>query len=277
MLLKMTDRAFSRLGAYLSKFRGCRIVDVMAEAADRFSRAIDNENYDYLTNGELRVLKCMGDINPRCIFDVGGNRGNWCTMVAALYPAANVHVFEIVPATARALSEETQDQGRIIVNEYGLSDYNGKMEISVNESDSQTATAFKVQGWEKHAQYYTECVVCNVRMASDYIVEKNISTIDFMKIDVEGGELRVIKGIGEKIRMVRVLQFEYGRFNISSKDLLCDFYRHLSSYGFVVGRIYLNHVKFSNYIIDAEKFTGGNYLAVKEDEIELIRKLSSYG
>ena len=45
-----------------------------------------------------------------------------------------------------------------------------------------------------------------------------------MKIDVEGHELDVLKGFGELIKKVRLIQFEFGGTNIDSKTYLRDFW-----------------------------------------------------
>ena len=39
----------------------------------------------------------------------------------------------------------------------------------------------------------------------DYIIENNIKRIDFLKIDTEGYEFNVIKGLGEHIKNVKYM------------------------------------------------------------------------
>ena len=70
-------------------------------------------------------------------------------------------------------------------------------------------------------------------------------------------------------------QFEYGVFNIASRDLLVDFHRLLGSRGFEVGKIYPRYVAFSEYHFDQETFYGGNYLAVRSEETTLIREFGA--
>jgi hypothetical protein len=101
-----------------------------------------------------------------------------------------------------------------------------------------------------------------------------VSGVDYLKIDVEGMDLRVIKGFGDRIEGVRALQFEYGIFNIASHDLLSDFYRYLNEHGFVVGKIFPKRVVFSGYHFNMENFHGSNYLAVRRDQRELIEDLA---
>lgn len=49
-----------------------------------------------------------------------------------------------------------------------------------------------------------------IKRGDDYINEHDIQRIDFLKIDVEGFELSVLKGFGDKLNIVKYIQFEYG-------------------------------------------------------------------
>jgi hypothetical protein len=98
-----------------------------------------------------------------------------------------------------------------------------------------------------------------------------------VKVDVEGMDFKVIKGFGDQIKNVRVVQFEYGIFNIASHDLLSDFCRHFKHNGFIVGKIFPNSVNFFEYHFNMENFHGSNYLAVRNEEKDLISNLSRFG
>jgi hypothetical protein len=98
----------------------------------------------------------------------------------------------------------------------------------------------------------------------------SIGTIDFLKIDKEGSDLWVINGFENALKKVKLIQFEYGIFNIQSKDLLVDFYTYLKNMGFVVGKIFPNHIDFSPYHFNMENFHGGNFIAINENEPEII-------
>ena len=48
--------------------------------------------------------------------------------------------------------------------------------------------------------------------------------IDFFKIDVEGHEMDVLKGIGDKISNIKLIQFEFGGCNIDTRCFFQDFW-----------------------------------------------------
>ena len=83
------------------------------------------------------------------------------------------------------------------------------------------------------------------------------------------------KGFSEKLRSIKIIQFEYGIFNIASRDLLLDFFTVLSSEGFIIGKVYPSYVDFFDYHFSREDFGGNNYIAIQKSETELISLLSS--
>jgi FkbM family methyltransferase len=68
--------------------------------------------------------------------------------------------------------------------------------------------------------------------AANYITHGDIQSVDFLKIDVEGAELDVLKGFGEKLSLVKFIQFEYGGTYIDAKIKISDVTYYLRNFGF---------------------------------------------
>ena len=264
------------LGRIVCRHRGRRPADELERALHAFHKQINNVDFDMTRNGELRVLRTLLDTHPSCLLDVGANVGEWTMLVSKLEPECVVHAFEPVPSTYEKLLQNVAALANVVPNGYGLSSEEAviPMMVSGNPSDS---TAFKIAGLRYHDEHYRNTVECRVRRACDYIAENHLDRVDFVKIDVEGMDLRVIRGFGEQLDCVRALQFEYGVFNISSHDLLADFWEYLSSRGFVVGKVFPRCVRFGEYDCAMENFHSSNYVAVREDEEALIRTLRRMG
>jgi len=111
----------------------------------------------------------------------------------------------------------------------------------------------------------------------DYLAKANLSQVHLLKIDVEGGEPKVLAGFSGALvaRKIHAIQFEYGLAAIWTKFLLRDFYELLEPLGFSLGKIYPNHVTFGPYSPRAEDFAGPNYLAVQRNEEGLIAALKA--
>lgn len=276
MRLLFIFRIIGRFGRQLCRYRGMRFADGIETLCDTFHRALNNVDFSMESNGELRVLRIMSELQPTVIFDVGANRGEWSQLVSEMSPSCAIHAFEIVPSTFAELLRSTRHLNNIVQIDHGLSNKEEMISISLGR-DSSTATGCKIKGMQYHNEYYSNEIQCSVRKASDYMREKEIDFIDFVKIDVEGMDLKVIQGFEEALQNVRALQFEYGIFNIASHDLLADFCRYLNEKGFVIGKIFPRHVVFFEYHFHMENFHGSNYVAVKVGEKNLIDKLAGYG
>jgi hypothetical protein len=98
-----------------------------------------------------------------------------------------------------------------------------------------------------------------------FLQREGIAEVDFLKLDVEGAEHLVLKGLEDRLqqRSIRFIQFEYGRVNILTHFLLRDFYQLLTGYGYVVGKIFPDYVDFREYELGDEDFIGPNYLACR--------------
>jgi len=274
MIKTLVRRIMSRIGKFLCRHRGNAFVEAIVSEISSFLRDLENLNWDMAKNGEIRVLQCLEMIKPQCIFDVGANVGEWSLLVSNMYPECEIHSFEIIPSTYNALVENSKGHPKIVANNIGLSDKEGKITLNYSSQDSTVATACKIEGMEFHDNFYNSEIECEVSTGVQYLNDHNIESIDYLKIDVEGMDLKVLKGFGEKLKSVKAIQFEYGIFNISSHDLLSDFFVFLEGLGFVIGKVYPTHVHFFKYHFEHEDFGGNNYVAVRDDEHELIDRLS---
>lgn len=266
-------RVFRLLGRPFSYYRGNSLVDFLVECCDVFRRAANNVNFDMRKNGELRTLRILKDFEVRCVFDVGANTGEWSLIAAEAFPGCDIHSFEIVPTTFARLRDNVASIPHIQPNNFGLSKADGFVDVYLPEKDTASATLYPVTGALEQEGWYKSKTTCEVRTASRYLKENQVDVIDLVKIDVEGADFDVLLGFGDDIDKVRVIQFEYGVFNIASHALLFDFWHYCRKHGFVLGKIYPRRVVFFEYGFLKEDFAGNNYLAVRESETDLIRSL----
>jgi hypothetical protein len=118
-------------------------------------------------------------------------------------------------------------------------------------------------------------IVGRTRRGDDYAREAGIERIDFLKIDVEGMEERVLRGFSGMFdrQAIDVVQFEYGRVNILNRFLLRDAYEFFTACGFVVGKIYPSYVDFRDYALGDEDFLGPNFLACRAARSDYLHAL----
>lgn len=247
----------------------------LANAADLYLDMFANRCYEFNINGEARVLEALAEPPPRCVFDVGANVGDWSAIAARLFPTAQIHAFEIVPDTARAMEDRLTRAGltSVYLNPFGLSDQPGTVPVAHLPGFSQgsSAAAAPPDGGEVWQD-------CRVETGDGYCREHGIDHIDFLKVDVEGLESKVLSGFAGMLGAGRidVVQFEYGRFNATVRFLLGDFVDLFEGYGYTVGKVFPDGVDFSPYNAwRDEDFRGPNYIAVHRRRGDLVQRLGT--
>jgi len=262
----------SRGARCVPRHRRARPARQIAGAAATYLRWHSNVDYEPAFNGELRVVRAMSRLDPAVVFDVGANVGDWTETALEAFPAAHVHCFEIVPATADALAERHRSSSRVTVNPVGLSEASGEVTVTYHPDASVLASVFDASPYIAADDPRTQHLNVAVTTGDDYCSAHGIEHIDLLKIDTEGLDLRVIKGFSGMLQAgaVRVVQFEYGIASIYSKDLLRDFYEYLTPLGFAVGKVFPTYVDFRDYTPADENFLGPNCLAVREPDIPIF-------
>jgi len=182
------------------------------------------------------VLKEILKRDPVAIFDVGANVGSYAQMLRARFPVAEIHCFEPGPKAFKQLTSNTKDLN-VSLHNVALGNSNGTIVLvrSSNDADGAMLTAYK----EAMSSVFTfagepnERIICNMVCLDDFC-NNRVPEIDFLKIDVEGHELEVLKGAKKMIgqNKINIIQFEFNEFNIFSKTFFYDYYQLLTEYKF---------------------------------------------
>jgi len=206
----------------------------------------------------------------KTIFDVGANRGDWSLIAGKNFPGAHIHAFEIVPATYLHLEAAVRDT--VTANAFGLSSVEGPIEVNYFPDNDLVSSAYTMERMRNIASTTVSSFVCR---GDTYCRRHQISSIDFLKIDVEGAEHLVLDGFGEMFDEGRIgmVQFEYGMANIYSRHLLYDFWKEFGARGYRVGKLMPNYVAFKDWSPEDEDFRGPNYIAVHRSRADILTSL----
>lgn len=234
----------------------------LAGFAHRLYLAYENFDYDPATNGEYEILRKIATIEPDpVVFDVGANTGGWALAAAVIVPNARIHCFELAGRLARELRANVAVQKRISVNEFGLAEREADVEFTFYPNTTVFTSMY---------DYPHDTVSVrdrgHVRTGDAYMLENGIDRISLLKLDVEGAEPLVLKGLSRALEQGRIdsVQFEYGRINLAAGFLLRDFYALFERHGFAVGKVYPTYVEFREYHPLHEDLLGPNFLAVRK-------------
>lgn len=207
--------AMSRLASYPILFRDRHALEYLLYPGENAEIYVAN-------NGNYEVAEtdfCVAHVKPgMTVFDVGANIGLYTLLFAKCAgPGGRVHAFEPEPRNFRRL------QINLALNGFDNVTANPAAVFSQSQSVTLHVYPSAYHAWHSleraampHPDRAGEVIGpeqdLDVRATSldDYCAEQNITRIDYLKIDVEGGELGVLRGAGRLLaeRAIGVIQFE---------------------------------------------------------------------
>lgn len=155
----------------------------------------------------------------KIIFDIGAHHGQ---MIKKEYNENNFyHLFEPNPNLFLNLVELCKGKNNVHIINKGVGSHDGEFIFNIANHDGCSSlldfseTAGTIQGWPNnlhrtHPNAFSvkEKIKIKVITLYDYIVENNIKSIDFLKIDTQGNDLEVLKGLKDKLNIVRKIKLE---------------------------------------------------------------------
>jgi FkbM family methyltransferase len=232
-------------------------------------RYVDNyngENNDHLeSNGELRLLR---ELLPECntVFDVGANAGEWAAFALQVNPQLNLHCFEPSQATYERLVARGFPQN-VVCNNFGLSSSSAQAKLLLFDDGAGINSLYRREGLEDGFGLKTQQreELIHLETADRYCEQHGIRNVDFFKVDVEGHELEVFKGMTKLLeeRRVKSVQFEYGGCNIDADVLLRAIFAFFKSFDYTLYKIYPKHLRrVIRYDQRLENFQYQNWVAM---------------
>jgi FkbM family methyltransferase len=235
--------------------------------------ARNDEPNDMSSNGELRlqrlVIEGLADGRPLIAFDVGARIGDWSRglidNVSGRAGGCRIHVFEPVPESRRTLEELFAEQIRqkeMLVNSTALSDKFGPALIYVPHVRAGTSTLHP-----DSRIIYEAALEVSTNTVDEYCRQTSVDRIDLLKIDTEGGDLRVIRGALGLLRAgnIGVLQFEYNFRWIHSRSYLKDVFDLISDTPYRVAKVCSSALEiYDQWHPELERYFETNYALVHE-------------
>lgn len=170
---------------------------------------------DYLFKFEENYFNSIKQ-NCKTIFDVGAGSFSIFYDVEGI----DAHYFEPHLESFEKLKTYGVKNKNYSFNNFGLSDKEEKVSIYAEGSLYNRNMSNVV------------IATCDVKSGLEYCNEKNITHIDFLKLDVEGMETKVLLGFGDFLRNIRYIQFEYGIGLRDAGSNLKEIMDLLNQYGF---------------------------------------------
>jgi FkbM family methyltransferase len=277
MLNKLKSTFVRELFRFVRRRSGTAFGFKIQRLAESLHRASYNAGYDFETNGEMRALNVATQRPGELVlFDVGAHTGGWSKAALSRAPGARIFAFEPAAGTYAKLAANIGNIPQISAFPFGLSDQTLTRELLVSPGTAQK-TSIEVASAARLnvnvADYQHQSA--QFMRGEEFCARHGIDHIDFLKVDTEGHDIKVLHGLADMLleQRIDVIQFEYNRLNIFARALLYDFYELLEN-GYAIGRIYPNNVAFKPYQPHDETFIDGNFICVRRNMPELISRLA---
>lgn len=141
--------------------------------------------------------------NESVVFDLGGYHGDFAHAILEKFNC-KVYIFEPVPDFYKICTTRFEKNPNVTCFNFGLSDKNETLDISLDENSSS---------FFNHNKNLHKTTV-KLQSINDFIKRNNITRVDLLKINIEGGEFNVIPALiqSDNITKIRFLQVQFHNF-----------------------------------------------------------------
>ena len=218
----MLKKVFQKIKLHLVKLSGFWFYDVR--------RLPSGTHLEYF-------LKYRIKIEFKLIFDVGANIGKFSSNLKRFFPNSEFYCFEPIGPTFRKLEENLKSNQFHLIQK-ALGEKQEYVTIKINEdyrSDENSLVA-KNQPFDSKKEETLEVVTLD-----SFLQISSIPQIDFLKIDTEGFDLKVLKGAKDSLLLgkIKFIYVECG-LDVSNKYHvhLSEFIEYLSQFDYCLLGIY---------------------------------------
>ena len=183
----------------------------------------------------INFLKKNNNYKFNTILDIGGHKGESVELFLKHLNVNKIISFEASPLNYKILKfnlnklKKKYKKTEILIENFAVG--NERKSLRINqfvESSSSTLKRININSnyFKKKYSFLKKNIDGNlfheidVKMILlyDYLVEKNINNIDFLKIDTEGYEYETILGLRNKLKNVKLIFFEHHYDNMILKN-----------------------------------------------------------
>jgi len=220
-------------------------------------------------NGEQKAMEYIkgniieGKKDKVIVFDVGANVGDFSLLLSSIFNGfANIHAFEPSPKIYGELHNRSING--VNLHNIGFSDVIEEG-VLYNNKDLPGLSSLYKRRLDHFGIYMEDCENINIDTIDHFCASQGIDSIFFLKLDVEGNELKVLKGASNIMDNggIKYIQFEFGGCNIDSRTYFQDFWYALKD-NYRIYRIVNNGLfEIKEYKEMYELFIMTNFLAEK--------------
>ena len=155
----------------------------------------------YYANEKIDLRLHYSLTEESVVFDLGGYEGQWAQDIWDRF-RCTIHVFEPVSIYAQQIQRRFSGNSKIHVYEFGLA---GKDSLETIYVDEESSSAFGKKGTRQEMK---------LTDVSEFVAAQQLTKIDLLKINIEGGEYELLEKIidSKLISNVQNIQVQFHDF-----------------------------------------------------------------
>jgi len=192
--------------------------------------------YDFFHQRKIiKFLSKKNLTNIDTLFDVGGHKGESINLFLSNMKVKKIISFEASPLNFRFLEKSKENYSKkfnkteIMIENIALGSKNKEIDFKqfdesssstlndINEGSSYFKRKFNLLDFFSKKKKY-QILKIKIETLDNYMNLNNINKISFLKIDTEGYEYEILKGLKKKIQFVDTIMFEHHYDNMIIKN-----------------------------------------------------------
>ena len=217
-----------------------------------------SEGPDAAINGEDWLISLLAP-GSLTFVDVGANKGDWTSSFLEASGAAKGLLFEPGMTALDFLHQRFDSVKNIEIIDAAVADYVG--ETSFFEEPDLGVTSSLISHWANNSAVEIKCTVTTLETE---LKKRNWEYLDFLKLDCEGYDFKVLQGAANLIldQKIGVIQFEYNSAWSFAGSTLIAALNFLKSGEYDVFLLKSSGLHSFDYNVYGEFFEYSNFVAV---------------
>lgn len=187
----------------------------------------------HIINSTPKIEKTASMVNEcNVAFDIGANNGLFTFFLKTKFSESTVFVFEPSEILQLVIKKNLSSFRNVFLEKKAVSDIDGELTFYINPLSEQTNSIDKesvIKGNVRSLNREIKEVKVSSITLDSYVSEKNILSIDTLKVDIQGAEYKLLMGAQAAMKKVKASFFEISFLDkdvFLTTDLLRKYFSH---------------------------------------------------
>src|SRR6266404_4861833 len=184
--------------------------------------------------GAVEHLDIIAYVRPKLLIDVGTNKGQFALSALAVAPEIRIDCFEPLPTAAITLQNWAKEASpNIRIHRMALSAEVGSREFYVTSREDSSSLLCPAKAQHEMGISVKGRIVVPTDRLENVLSAGEILRPSLLKIDVQGGELEVLKGMGRRADVIDYIYVEVSFIELyEGQPLFAEIDKFMTSIGY---------------------------------------------